>query len=135
MAVSIEDIRKLKELTGVGLTDAKKALVEADGDFDKAMEIIRKKGQAVAAKRSDREASEGCVLAKTVGEFSAIHLFAIIIAFSPEFVADCLNARFPEIIVAVFTVRINAAAAREITTKAIIAMTMDTPCSFFAVLY
>ena len=52
--------------------DCKKALTEAEGDIDKAMEIIRKKGQAVAAKRSDRDASEGCVLAKKEGEFAAI---------------------------------------------------------------
>ena len=52
--------------------DCKKALAEADGDFDKAMEIIRKKGQLVAAKRSDRETSEGCVLVKAADGFGAI---------------------------------------------------------------
>ena len=61
MAVSIEDIRKLKELTGVGLTDAKKALVEADGDLDKALEAMRKKGLTKAEKKADREAREGVV--------------------------------------------------------------------------
>lgn len=54
------------------MMDCKNALNEANGDFDKAMEIIRKKGQAVAAKREDREASEGCVLAKTAGNFAAV---------------------------------------------------------------
>ena len=54
--------------------DCKKALTESDGDIEKAMEIIRKKGQAIAAKRSDREAAEGCVLAKKDGEFAAIML-------------------------------------------------------------
>ena len=67
MAVSMADITKLRKMTGAGMMDCKNALTEAEGDFDKAMEIIRKKGQAVAAKRSDREASEGCVLAKTTG--------------------------------------------------------------------
>jgi elongation factor Ts len=61
MAVSIDDIRKLKELTGVGLTDAKGALVEADGDFDKALEAMRKKGLTKAEKKADREALEGVI--------------------------------------------------------------------------
>ena len=56
----------------MGMMDCKKALTESDGDIEKAMEIIRKKGQAIAAKRSDREAAEGCVLAKKDGEFAAI---------------------------------------------------------------
>ncbi|HMH70186.1 MAG TPA: elongation factor Ts [Candidatus Saccharimonadales bacterium] len=61
MAVSIEDIKKLKELTGVGLTDAKLALVEADGNFDKALEAMRKKGLTRADKKGDREAREGII--------------------------------------------------------------------------
>ena len=61
MAISVEDIKKLKELTGIGLTDAKKALVEADGDFDKALEALRKKGVTKAEKKADREALEGII--------------------------------------------------------------------------
>ena len=61
MAVSIDDIKKLKELTGVGLTDAKTALTEADGDFDKALEAMRKKGLTKAEKKGDRETREGVV--------------------------------------------------------------------------
>lgn len=61
MAVSIEDIKKLKELTGVGLTDAKMALVEAEGDFDKALEAMRKKGLTRAEKKGDRETREGII--------------------------------------------------------------------------
>lgn len=61
MAVSIEDIKKLKELTGVGLTDAKVALVEADGNFDKALEAMRKKGLTKAEKKGDRETREGII--------------------------------------------------------------------------
>ena len=53
--ITIEQIKKLKELSGVGLTDAKKALVEAEGDFDKALEAMRKKGLTKAEKRGDRE--------------------------------------------------------------------------------
>lgn len=59
--ISIEDIKKLKELSGVGLTDAKTALVEANGDFDKALEAMRKKGLTKAEKRGDRETREGLV--------------------------------------------------------------------------
>lgn len=61
MGVSLEDIKKLKELTGVGLTDAKGALVEAGGDFDKALEAMRKKGLTRAEKKGDREAREGII--------------------------------------------------------------------------
>lgn len=72
MAVTMADISHLRKMSGAGMMDCKKALEEANGDFDKAMEIIRKKGQAVAAKRSDREAAEGCVLAAENGDFAAI---------------------------------------------------------------
>ncbi len=72
MAVSMEDIKKLRAVTGAGLADVKKALTEAEGDFDKAKEILRERGQAIAAKRSDRETSNGCVLVKSTGDFAAI---------------------------------------------------------------
>ncbi len=72
MAVTMADISHLRKMSGAGMMDCKKALEEANGDFEKAMEIIRKKGQAVAAKRSDREASEGCVLAADKGDFAAV---------------------------------------------------------------
>lgn len=61
MGVTIEDIKKLKELTGVGLTDAKVALVEAEGNFDKALEAMRKKGLTKAEKKGDRETREGII--------------------------------------------------------------------------
>ena len=69
---NMEDIKKLRTMTGAGLADVKKALTESEGDFNKAMEIIREKGQAIAAKRSDRETSNGCVLVKAVEGFAAI---------------------------------------------------------------
>ena len=72
MAVTMADISHLRKMSGAGMMDCKNALTEANGDIDKAMEIIRKKGQAVAAKRSDREASEGCVLAAENAGFAAI---------------------------------------------------------------
>ena len=72
MAVTMAEISKLRNMTGAGMMDCKNALTETNGDMEKAIEIIRKKGQAVAAKRSDREASEGCVLAAADGGFAAV---------------------------------------------------------------
>ena len=72
MAVSIEDIKKLRTMTGAGMMDCKNALAETDGNIEAAIEIIRKKGQAVAAKREDREAAEGCVLSGVKEGFAAI---------------------------------------------------------------
>ncbi len=68
MPVSAQDVKKLREITGVGMMDCKKALVEAEGDFDKAIEILRKKGQKVAAKRADKEANEGMAVAVTTDD-------------------------------------------------------------------
>ena len=64
MSIKAADVAKLRKAMGAGMMDCKNALVEAEGDFDKAVEIIRKKGMAIANKRADREASEGVVLAK-----------------------------------------------------------------------
>lgn len=61
MGVSLDDVKKLKEITGLGLGDAKNALVEADGDFDKALEALRKKGVTKAEKKGDRETREGII--------------------------------------------------------------------------
>jgi len=61
MEISAKDVAKLRTITGSGMMDCKKALTEAEGDFDKAVEILRKKGQKVSANRADREASEGAV--------------------------------------------------------------------------
>ena len=65
MAITAKDVNKLRQMTGAGMMDCKKALVEADGDFDKAVEILRKKGQKVSASRSDRETTEGVVFVKS----------------------------------------------------------------------
>lgn len=66
--ITAADVNKLRQATSAGMMDCKKALEEANGDFEKATEIIRKKGQMVAAKRADREATEGAVLAKINGD-------------------------------------------------------------------
>lgn len=65
MAITAKDVNKLRQMTGAGMMDCKKALVEADGDFEKAVEILRKKGQKISASRSDRETNEGTVFVKT----------------------------------------------------------------------
>ncbi len=62
--ITAAEVNKLRKTTGAGMMDCKKALVEADGDFEKAIEILRKKGQKVAAKRADRDSSEGAAIAK-----------------------------------------------------------------------
>mgnify|MGYP000866313394 FL=1 len=103
MAVTMADITHLRKMSGAGMMDCKKALEEADNDFEKAMEIIRKKGQAVAAKRSDREAAEGCVLAADEGGFAAIVALKCetdFVAKNADFVAltqDILNAAMNDI--------------------------------------
>ena len=72
MAVTMADISKLRQMTGAGMMDCKKALTESNNDMDAAIEILRKKGQAIAAKREDRTASEGCTLAQSTGEYAAV---------------------------------------------------------------
>ena len=84
MAITMESIKTLRAMTGAGLADVKKALTEADGDIDRAKEILRERGQAIAAKRSDRETSNGCVLVKSENGFSAI----IALKCETDFVAN-----------------------------------------------
>ncbi len=91
MAVTMAEITKLRNLTSAGLMDCKKALNETNGDIEAAVEILRKKGQAVAAKREDREAAEGCVLSKNEGNFAAI----VALKCETDFVAK--NAGFVDL--------------------------------------
>lgn len=65
MAITAQEVNKLRQMTGAGMMDCKKALVESDGDFDKAIEILRKKGQKVSEKRADRETTEGSVFVQS----------------------------------------------------------------------
>ncbi len=80
MAITASDVNKLRKQTGAGMMDCKKALTEANGDFDEAISILRKKGQKVAAKRADRETSEGCALAASNDN----NTFAAVVAVSCE---------------------------------------------------
>ena len=81
---NMEDIKKLRTMTGAGLADVKKALTEAEGDFDRAKELLRERGLAIAAKRSDRETSNGCVLVKKVEGFAAM----VAVKCETDFVAN-----------------------------------------------
>lgn len=103
MAVTMADIQNLRKRTGAGMMDCKNALAEAEGDIEKAIEVIRKKGQAFAAKRGDREASEGCVLAGTNNDFAAI----VAVRCETDFVA--INSEF----VAMTTSILDAAIANK----------------------
>ena len=91
MAVTMAEITKLRHLTSAGLMDCKKALTETNGDIEAAVEILRKKGQAIAAKREDRTAGEGCVLSKNEGNYAAI----VALQCETDFVAK--NAGFVEL--------------------------------------
>ena len=77
MGITAQDVNKLRQMTGAGMMDCKKALVEADGDFDKAIEILRKKGQKVSASRADRQTSEGSVFVKTNSDNTEATLIAL----------------------------------------------------------
>lgn len=90
MAITAGDVNKLRQMTGAGMMDCKNALVEANGDFDVAIDILRKKGQKIAAKRADRSSTEGRVIAKTNAE----HTFAaaVVVGCETDFVGK--NADF-----------------------------------------
>lgn len=98
--ISAADVKKLREATGAGMMDCKKALVEAVGDFDKAVDILRKKGQKIAAKRADRESTEGVAVTKIKADNTAG--VAIVLACETDFVGKneafvALGAQFAEI--------------------------------------
>ncbi|MEM8600504.1 MAG: translation elongation factor Ts [Bacteroidota bacterium] len=92
MSIKAADVKKLRDATGVGMMDCKKALVEANGDFDAAVEILRKKGQKVAAKRADRDATEGVIATaladdRTTGVIVEVNSETDFVARNDEFVA------------------------------------------------
>ncbi|MBQ9417422.1 MAG: elongation factor Ts [Bacteroidales bacterium] len=107
MAITAAQVNELRKLTGVGMMDCKKALVETDGDMQKAIELLRQKGQKMAAKRADRDANEGCVLAKTMGNYGAM----IMVSCETDFVAT--NAGFVDFATSI----LDTAMQNHITTK------------------
>lgn len=109
MAITAADVNKLRTMTGVGMMDCKNALVEAEGDFDKAVDILRKKGQKVAAKRADREANEGFVYSNT----NKNNTFAGIVMINCESDFVGKNAEFVEFVKSVT----NLAITNKITSQ------------------
>ncbi|MDR0206966.1 MAG: translation elongation factor Ts [Bacteroidales bacterium] len=109
MAITAADVNKLRQMTGSGMMDCKNALVEADGDFDLAIDILRKKGQKVAAKRADRASNQGRVVAKKNADqtFAAI----VVVSCETDFVAK--NTDF----VAFADLIIDIAMANKIKTR------------------
>ena len=91
--VSIEEIKRLKDLTGVGLTDAKAALAEAEGDFDKALEAMRKKGMTKAEKRGEREAREG-----VIGSYVHDNRIGVIVEVNCETDFVAKNEKFTDLV-------------------------------------
>ncbi|NOR87108.1 MAG: translation elongation factor Ts, partial [Bacteroidales bacterium] len=88
--ITAAEVNKLRKTTGAGMMDCKNALVESDGDFEKAIDYLRKKGQKVAAKRSDRDATEGVVLAKV----SSDNTFGAVLMLNCETDFVAINADF-----------------------------------------
>ena len=126
MAISLADIKKLRDITGAGMMDVKKALEEANGDFEAAKDLLRKRGQAIAAKRSDREASEGCVLAKAENGFAAIVALKCetdFVAKNADFVAltkqilDLAMANKPADLEALKAITVNGLTVAELITE------------------
>jgi elongation factor Ts len=107
MKITASEVNKLRQQTGAGMMDCKKALEEAQGDFEAAVDILRLKGQKVAAKRGDREASEGLAIAKTTD--NGKKAVAIILNCETDFVAN--NAAFGEVANNILTVAINESPA------------------------
>lgn len=105
--ITAKQVNELRQLTGVGMMDCKKALVECDGDVQKAIELLRQKGQKMAAKRADRDANEGCVLAKSMGNYGAV----IMVSCETDFVAT--NQGFIDFTTSI----IDTAMAQHLTSK------------------
>ncbi|MDR0828821.1 MAG: translation elongation factor Ts [Prevotellaceae bacterium] len=126
MAVTMAEIQKLRTMTGAGMMDCKNALTESNGDMEKAIELIRKRGQAIAAKRSDREASEGCVLAGISDGFAAVVAVKCetdFVAKNADFVAltqkilDTALAEKPENLDALLAIKIDGRTIADLVTE------------------
>ena len=116
--ITASDVNKLRQMTGAGMMDCKNALVESDGDIEKAIDILRKKGQKLAVKRADRDANQGIVIAKTTGDkkFAAI----IMLNCETDFVAkkqEFIDYAGKNIDLAIAT--------KPVTLEALKAMTID----------
>ncbi len=113
MEIKAADVMKLRKMTGAGMMDCKKALIEAEGDYDRAQDIIREKGKLVVSKRADRNASEGVVVTKIVGEKAYI----LCLACETDFVAQ--NSEFGASAHAILDIAVAADAADLATLLAV----------------
>lgn len=124
MAITAKDVNKLRQMTGAGMMDCKKALTASDGDFEKAVEFLRKKGQKVSASRADRETSEGVVFAKTndaktEGALIAFTCETDFVAKNDEFmslgnqIADLVFAEKPSSVDALYEMDLNGTPVKE----------------------
>ncbi|MEM0940534.1 MAG: translation elongation factor Ts [Bacteroidota bacterium] len=124
MAVTAQEVNKLRRMTGAGMMDCKKALIEAEGDFEKAVEFLRKKGQKVSASRADRKTSEGVVFAKTNSDNTEGALIAFtcetdFVAKNKEFIelgnhiAELAFAEKPASIDALYEMNLEGLSVRE----------------------
>ena len=118
MAITAQDVNKLRQMTGAGMMDCKKALTEANGDFDAAVDILRKKGQKVSASRADRNTTEGAVFVKSASDHSAATLVAL--GCETDFVAK--NEGFQALGQMILEV---ASAHQPATTEELLALTTD----------
>ncbi|MFA6335221.1 MAG: translation elongation factor Ts [Bacteroidales bacterium] len=128
MEIKATDVAKLRQMTGAGMMDCKSALLEANGDFDKAKDIIREKGKLVAAKRADRETTEGAVIAKVSADNKKAILTCLgcetdFVAKNAEFqklansIADAALAVFPADLAALKAVKIGEQTIEEAVTQ------------------
>jgi translation elongation factor Ts len=128
MEIKASDVAKLRQMTGAGMMDCKKALVEANGDFDRAQEIIREKGKLVAAKRSDRETTEGAVIALANADNTKAILTCLgcetdFVAKNAEFqelakgIANAALTNFPEDLAGLMACSLNGGTVEEAITQ------------------
>jgi elongation factor Ts len=128
MEIKAQDVAKLRQMTGAGMMDCKNALVEANGDFERAKEIIRERGKLVAAKRADRETTEGAVVAKVSTDVKKAVLVALgcetdFVAKNAEFqaiansIADTALAEFPAGMEALKAARVGETTIEELVTQ------------------
>jgi len=118
MAITAQDINKLRKMTGAGMMDCKKALVEAEGDFDLAIDNLRKKGQKIAAKRADRDANEGVVIART--SEAGNEGFVVSVSCETDFVAK--NSDFQDFVKSIADI---AVANKPANKEALLALPMN----------
>ena len=128
MSIQAADVAKLRKVTGAGMMDCKKALTEADGDFNRAIQIIRERGQAIANKRADREATEGAVIAKTTADSKSGIVIALncetdFVAKNEDFVglahkiADLALAKLPENMQALLALQLDGKTVEEVVVN------------------